>query len=66
MGRKKSVNKTQEYVPKFTFMCPNCNQETKVILEDYKMNKSGDGVIFVHKCLNCKEKFNRERKYADL
>lgn len=46
--------------------CPKCKQETYVIIDDYKLNKVQDGVIFIHKCLNCKEKFNVERKYADL
>jgi transposase-like protein len=65
IARKKSATK-QEFISKIKMFCPKCKQETYVIIDDYKLNKVQDGVIFIHKCLNCKEKFNVERKYADL
>jgi transposase-like protein len=66
LGRKKSATKTQEFVSKVKMVCLKCNQETYVTIDDYKINKLGDGVIFIYKCLSCKEKFNIERKYVDI
>ena len=66
MGRKKSATKAQEFIPKVKMICPQCNQESYVTIEDYKVNKQSDGVIYIYKCLSCKDTFKKERKYVDI
>jgi len=60
------LRRKQEYVPKIKTICPKCNQETYVTMEEYKENKKKDGVIFIYKCLGCNDKFQYERRYVDF